>query len=61
MSDIETLLRQVDTKSEELIDLVQSLVRIQSVNTGAMPTGNETPVCQYPAHDSRLEISILPP
>jgi len=47
MSQLDNLLQQVDLLREELISLEQALVRIPSVNTGVMPTGNETPVCEY--------------
>ena len=47
MHSLEELLSQVDAAREEIIGLNQALVRITSVNTGAMPTGNETPVCEY--------------
>ena len=39
--------QQVDAVRDEIIALNQALVRIPSVNTGSMPTGNETEVCQY--------------
>ena len=45
MSKLDNLLQQVDLLREDLISLEQTLVRIPSVNTGIMPTGNETPVC----------------
>ena len=47
MIDIDRLLAQVDTQHDEIVELEQALVRIPSVNTGFMPTGNETPVCEY--------------
>ena len=47
MSKLDNLLEQVDLLREDLINLEQALVRIPSVNTGVMPTGNETPVCEY--------------
>ena len=45
--DIGNLLDQVDAQRDEIIELEQALVQIPSVNTGFMPTGNETPVCEY--------------
>ncbi len=36
---------QVDAHRDEIIALEQELVRIPSVNSGVMPTGNETEVC----------------
>jgi acetylornithine deacetylase/succinyl-diaminopimelate desuccinylase-like protein len=47
MSSLDELLIQVDLMKEEIIQLAQDLVRIPSVNTGFMPTGNETLVCRY--------------
>jgi len=47
MSKLDSMLKQVDLLREELVNLEQALVRIPSVNTGFMPTGNETPVCEY--------------
>ena len=47
MSDILQLLEQIDESKNELIELEQALVRIPSINTGAMPTGNETKVCKF--------------
>lgn len=46
---LDELLRQVDQNQDELVALEQALVRIPSVNTGVMPTGNETPVCELAA------------
>lgn len=39
----ERLLALVDEARDEIVALCQDLVRIPSVNTGVMPTGNETP------------------
>ena len=47
MPTLEELFAQVDEQREEIIALEQALVRIPSVNTGIMPTGDETPVCEY--------------
>jgi acetylornithine deacetylase/succinyl-diaminopimelate desuccinylase-like protein len=47
MPDLNDLFAQVDAALDEIIALEQDLVRIPSVNTGAMPTGNETEVCEY--------------
>ena len=55
MPDLESLLDQVDEMRDEIVALEQDLVRIPTVNTGFMPTGNETEVCEYlkkwPAED----------
>ena len=47
MPDLENLLDQVDELRDEIVALEQDLVRIPTVNTGFMPTGNETEVCLY--------------
>ena len=47
MPDLDELLSQVNAAQDEIIALEQDLVRIPSVNTGFMPTGDETPVCEY--------------
>jgi len=44
--DLADLFAQVDAAQDDIIALEQDLVRIPSVNTGFMPTGNETPVCE---------------
>ena len=47
MPTLDELFAQVDAQREEIIALEQDLVRIPSVNSGFMPTGDETPVCEY--------------
>ena len=47
MPTLDELFAQVDAQREEIIALEQALVRIPSVNSGFMPTGDETPVCEY--------------
>ena len=47
MPDLESLLDQVDEMRDEIVSLEQDMVRIPTVNTGVMPTGNETELCQY--------------
>lgn len=43
---IEQLLASVDAARDEIVELLQMLVRVPSVNTGSRPdTGNETAVC----------------
>ncbi len=46
MALIDDLLDQTDSAKNEIVELEQALVRIPSVNSGLMPTGNETPVCE---------------
>jgi acetylornithine deacetylase/succinyl-diaminopimelate desuccinylase-like protein len=47
MVELNELLAQVDESFDDLIALHQEMVRIPSVNTGVMPTGNETAVADY--------------
>ena len=47
MPDIDDLLSQVESSRDEILAVHRDLVGIPSVNTGFMPTGNETPVCEY--------------
>ncbi len=47
MPDLQSLLNEVDSCVDEIVQLEQDLVRIPSVNTGFMPTGDETPVAEY--------------
>ena len=46
MPNLQDLFRQVDEARDDIIALEQAMVRIPSVNTGFMPTGDETPVCE---------------
>ncbi len=43
---LDALFADADRCESELVSLLQTLVRIPSINTGVMPTGNETPVCE---------------
>ena len=47
MDDLDNWFSKVDAVRDDIIVLNQALVRIPSVNTGSMPTGNETEVCEY--------------
>ena len=46
MPDMKDLYAQVDAALDDILALEQALVRIPSVNTGFMPTGNETAVAE---------------
>ena len=46
MPNLDDLFSQVDAAREDILALEQALVKIPSVNTGFMPTGDETPVCE---------------
>jgi len=43
---LDALFAEADRCQNEIVTFLQELVRVPSVNTGVMPTGNETPVCQ---------------
>lgn len=47
MPDLRSLFAQIDSIESEIVSLERDLVCIPSVNTGAMPTGDETAVCEY--------------
>jgi len=47
MPDLDDLLALVDSNRDEILPLEQALVQIPSVNTGSMPTGDETAVCEF--------------
>ena len=47
MTSLQSLIDQVDGLTQEIVELEQDLVRIPSVNTGVMPTGDETKVTDY--------------
>ena len=47
MPTLAELLVQVDSAVSDIVELEQSLVQIPSVNSGFMPTGDETPVCKF--------------
>ena len=47
MVSLADALAAVDAARDEIIELAQALVRFESVNTGYMPTGNETPAAEF--------------
>ena len=47
MTILDKLLSAADEARDEVVELLQELVRIPTVNTGIMPTGNETELCQF--------------
>lgn len=47
MPNLKALLEMVDEAHDEIVQFHQDLVRIRTVNTGTMPTGNETEACRY--------------
>ncbi len=57
MPNLQELFAQVDSSLDDIIALEQAMVRIPSVNTGFMPTGDETPVCEL-ARDFLAEDGI---
>src|SRR5438552_18513128 len=42
MMDREAVLATVDAARDEIVELTRALVALETVNTGEMPTGNET-------------------
>ena len=47
MPDFRAVFAQIEDMTDNIVSLHRDLVQIPSVNTGFMPTGNETPVCEY--------------
>src|SRR5688500_7212263 len=47
MNQLDRLLAQVEPLRETIVRFHQDIVRIATVNTGEMPTGDETPCCEY--------------
>ncbi len=47
MGTLQTLIDQADDAVDEIVELEQELVRIPTVNTGFMPTGDETRVAEF--------------
>ena len=47
MPDLRAIFAQIDNMEDEIVALHRDLVQMPSVNTGFMPTGDETPVCEY--------------
>ena len=43
--NVDQLLEKAEDSQEELVSLAQDLIRVKTVNTGIMPTGNETEAC----------------
>jgi acetylornithine deacetylase/succinyl-diaminopimelate desuccinylase-like protein len=58
MITLERLLQQVEGAEVEIVELLRALVRFPTVNTGIMPTGNETPLAQFLA--DRLQAEGIP-
>lgn len=47
MTELDDLLAQVEPLRDQIVAFHQDIVRIATVNTGIMPTGNETPCAEY--------------
>jgi acetylornithine deacetylase/succinyl-diaminopimelate desuccinylase-like protein len=47
MVSLADALAAVDASRDEIVELVQELVRIPTVNTGYLPTGDETPAAEF--------------
>jgi acetylornithine deacetylase/succinyl-diaminopimelate desuccinylase-like protein len=53
--DRDRLLASADNARDEIVELARDLVRLETVNTGAMPTGNETLACELLSRKLRSE------
>jgi acetylornithine deacetylase/succinyl-diaminopimelate desuccinylase-like protein len=42
MTDLNSLMAEVDRQTDDLVQLLRDIIRVESVNTGRPPTGNET-------------------
>jgi acetylornithine deacetylase/succinyl-diaminopimelate desuccinylase-like protein len=47
MISMQTLFHMVDDAEHELVDLLCQLIRVPTVNTGIMPTGDELPLVEF--------------
>jgi acetylornithine deacetylase/succinyl-diaminopimelate desuccinylase-like protein len=54
-ADRDRLLESVEDAEEEIVALTQALVRLETVNTGVMPTGGETAACELLSRKLRGE------
>ena len=59
MPTLAELLVQVDSSVSDIVELEQSLVQIPSVNSGFMPTGDETPVCKFVQEWLAEDLSLI--
>jgi acetylornithine deacetylase/succinyl-diaminopimelate desuccinylase-like protein len=60
--DRDRLLADVDEARDEIVALTQDLVRLETVNTGVMPTGNETVACELLSRKLRgegIEVEVV--
>ncbi len=47
MTTLNQLLEQVDASAAEIVELERQMVKIPTVNSGVMPTGDETPLAEF--------------
>ena len=47
MPTLEQLLDEVDASAAEIVELEREMIQIPTVNTGQMPTGNETALAEF--------------
>lgn len=47
MPNLNQLLDEVDASAAEIVELERDMIKIPTVNTGVMPTGNETPLAEF--------------
>ena len=55
MATLDEVLAMVEAGRDEVIALARDLVRINTVSTGVMPTGNETPAAEFLAAKLRAD------
>ena len=53
--DRDRLLASVEEAREEIVALARDLVRLETVNSGVMPTGGETAACELLSQKLRAE------
>ena len=47
MPNLNQLLDEVDASAAEIVELERDMIKIPTLNTGVMPTGNETPLAEF--------------
>ena len=47
MATLQQLLDEVDASAAEIVELEREMIQIPTINTGVMPTGDETPLAEF--------------
>ncbi len=47
MPTLQQLLEEVDASAAEIVELERQMIQIPTINTGVMPTGDETPLAEF--------------